>query len=312
MTPLFKKYLKFSLRSWARETSLRSSTLIILIFTYAVTLFLVTSAFNFKRIINRWGDQAKLTVYLTPGQTPETQVQIQNTLEKNSEVRSVQYISQEEAVSEFSKKNSIFAKDFIDDLKEQDVFPESFEVTLKGNINDQSYMKKITETSAQFSEVVGVEEVSYGQGWIEKYSAFIRLSNSVIGIIILLFVAASILIISNLIRVLIYNHNEEIEILELIGETANNIRWPFIIEGTVFSSVALLIGVFINYFLFRWISTQVSGSSILNHLADLVAKPSLLTMSLSFLMSIFVGAVASYLTIRSINTGWSFSSRSNS
>lgn len=306
---LFDKYLKFSLRSWARETSLRASTLVILIFTYAVTLFLVTSAFNFKKIINRWGDTAKLTVYLTPGQTEETKAQIQDFMIKLDEVASLKFISQEAAANEFSKKNSIFAKDFLEDLKSNDVFPESYEVTLKGSINDQKYFKKISATSDLIANQIGVDDVSYGQGWIEKYSAFIRLSNSIIGIIVVLFLAASLLIISNLIRVLIYNHNEEIEILELIGETSKNIRMPFIAEGIVFSSIALVIGMAMNYFLFTWISAQLTGSSILSHLADLVSRPSAPFIILSFFISLVVGGLSSYFTVRGINTGWALSSR---
>lgn len=307
---LFNKYLKFSLRSWSRETSLRASTLVILIFTYAVTLFLVTSAFNFKKIINRWGDSAKLTVYLTAGQTQATKTQIESYISQLAEVKKIEYISQEAAANEFSKKNSIFAKDFLEDLKSQDVFPESYEVLLKGSINDQKYFKKITETTQLISGQIGVDEVSYGQGWIEKYSAFIRLSNSIIGIIVVLFIAASVLIISNLIRVLIYNHNDEIEILELIGETAKNIRLPFIIEGFVFSSTALVVGLAMNYFLFSWISSQLNESSILNHLADLVSKPSLVFMFCSILASAIVGMLSSYFTVKGINTGWALSKRS--
>jgi cell division transport system permease protein len=308
---VFKKYWKFSLRSWARETSLRASTLLILIFTYAVTLFLITSAVNFKKIINRWGDATKLTVYLSEGGNEATRGAITTYINTLPEVKEIRFIPQEEAVAQFSSKNSIFSKDFLNDLKSQEVFPESFEVTLKGSLKDQTYFPKMIETSQLIEKQIGVDEVSYGQGWIERYSAFLKLSNSLIGVIVVLFIFASLLIISNLIRVLVYNQQEEIEILELIGETARNIRLPFVFEGIFFSGVAFVAGITLNVVIFNWISGQLADSTILSHLSEVIARPSLWFIFYGIGSSLIVGAISSYLTVRSINNGWALSSRMN-
>jgi len=311
MLRLLKRYGQFSLRSWSSETSLRASTLVILIFTYAVTLFLIQSAFNFKGVMNRWGDATKLTVYLTDGQTDETRDKIEKYVQSLPEVKSIKFVSQEEAMAQFSSKNSIFGKEFMDDLKHQEVFPESIDVTLKGSLKDQTYFNKLTETSALIEQQIGVDEVSYGKGWIEKYAAFLRLTNSLVGAIVVLFVLASLLIISNLIRVLVYNQHEEIEILELIGETARNIRFPFIIEGMVFSGFAYAVGIILNVIIFNWISGQLAQSSILSHLAEVVGRPALLFIGIGFLTSVVVGLLSSFFTVRSINTGWALSKRTN-
>jgi cell division transport system permease protein len=309
MTPQLHKYLRFSMRSWLSETRLRVSTLVILIFTYSVTLFLIQSAFNFQGIMNRWGDSTKITVYLSDGQTPETREKIEQSIVGLEEVQKIQFVSQDEAVAQFKSKNSIFSKDFLEDLKSQEVFPESFEVTLKGSIRDESYFSKIQETSKIIGGFVGVDEVSYGQGWIERYGAFLRLTNSLVTIIVVLFILASLVIISNLIRVLVYNQREEIEILELIGETARNIRMPFIFEGFMFSLTAYIVGTILNLCLFYWISSEFAGNSMLSHLAEIVAAPSLLFLIVGFLSSCIVGLLSAFITVRSINTGWALSSR---
>jgi cell division transport system permease protein len=311
MKQALKRYIDFTLRSWGSETTLRLSTAVILIFTFSVTIFLAQSALNFKRVMNRWGDDTKITVYLAEGQTDETRKAIESYLGKVSEVQMIKFISQDEAIALFSKKNSLFTNDFIDDLKEQEVFPESFEVTLKGSIQNAAYLKRIKEVSEKINTQLGVEEVSYGQGWIEKYSAFLNLMNSLVAVIVILFIVASLLIISNLIRVVVYNQRDEIEILELIGETKSNIRLPFIMEGIVFSAVSFSIGLLLNMVLFNWISSEFSQSTILSHLAGIVAHPEWGFISMGLTMSISVGVVSSYLTARSINTGWALSSRTN-
>jgi cell division transport system permease protein len=282
---------------------------VILIFTYSVTLFLIQSAFNFQGIMNRWGDSTKVTVYLSDGQTPETREKIEKSIQALNETKSIKYISQEDAVAQFQSKNSLFSKDFLEDLKSQEVFQESFEVTLKGSLKDETYFTKIQDTSQKIGEMVGVEEVSYGQGWIERYGAFLRVTNSLVTMIVILFVLASLIIISNLVRVLVYNQKEEIEILELIGETARNIRMPYIIEGLMFSFSAYVVGMLVNICLFVWISEEFAGNSMLSHLAEIVASPSWKFLLIGLVMSCIVGLISALITVRSINTGWALSNR---
>ena len=309
MTPFLHKYLRFAQRSWQSETRLRMSTLLILVFTYSVTLFLIQSAFNFRSIMNRWGDSTRLTVYLADGQTVETREKIKREIWNHPEVKDVSFVSQDEAISQFQSKNSIFSKDFLEDLKSQEVFPESFDVVLKGSLRDQTYFAKVQSAAKVVGDIVGVEEVSYGQGWMERYGAFLRLTNSLVTVIVLLFLMACLVIISNLIRVLVYNQREEIEILELIGETAQNIRRPYIMEGLVFSFSAYTIGLILNLSLFHWISSEFAGSAMLSHLSEVVAAPSLQIILGGLAVSAFVGLVSAFVTVRSINTGWALSSR---
>lgn len=311
MQQAFKRYIDFTLRSWSSETTLRLSTIVILIFTYSITIFLSQSALNFKKVLNRWGDDTKITVYLAEGQTDDTRKNIEGFLKAISDVEMIRFVSQEEAIAQFSKKNSLFTNEFIDDLKDQEVFPESFEVTLKGSIQNQAYLKKLKTISDTINGQIGVEEVSYGQGWIEKYSAFLNLMNSLVAAIIFLFLCASLMIISNLVRVLVYNQRDEIEILELIGETKANVRLPFILEGIVFSGISFVIGLMLNMVIFTWISTEFSQSTLLNHMASLVAQPQLLFIIVGFILSAGVGFLSSYYTARSINTGWALSNRTN-
>lgn len=311
MKQVFDRYIDFTLRSWGSDAKLRISTLVILVFTFSITIFLSQSAFNFKNILNRWGDATKMTVYLSEGQTPETRTDIEEFLQSLPDVKGVVFISQEQAIKQFSKGNTLFTNDFISDLKDQEVFPESFEVTLSGSIQNQEQIKKLKSVADMIHKKIGVEEVSYGQGWIEKYSAFLNLMNSLVTVVVFLFLVASLLIISNLVRVMVYNQKEEIEILELVGETKANIRMPFVIEGVFFSIISFVVGLMINVVLFSWISFELSRSSLLSHLAALVSEPNPFFVFGGVALSALVGFISAYFTAKSINTGWSLSNRAN-
>ena len=114
-----------------------------------------------------------------------------------------------------------------------------------------------------------------------------------------------------MIRVLVYNQKDEIEILELIGETARNIRMPYVVEGLMFSLTAYVVGMIVNICLFVWISEEFAGNSMLSHLAEIVASPSPKFLVTGFLLSCIVGLISGFITIRSINTGWALSNRTN-
>lgn len=52
-----------------------------------------------------------------------------------------------------------------------------------------------------------------------------------VGILALLLIAASVLLISNTIRLSLFARRREVEVMKLVGATDSFIRWPFLIEG---------------------------------------------------------------------------------
>jgi cell division transport system permease protein len=54
-----------------------------------------------------------------------------------------------------------------------------------------------------------------------------------VGVLALLLIAASVLLISNTIRLSLFARRREVEVMKLVGATDGFIRWPFLIEGLV-------------------------------------------------------------------------------
>lgn len=306
---LFKRFLKFSTRSWTREATLRSSTLVILVFTYAITIFLVTSAINFKSIVGRWGESAKISVYVENGQSTEQIEGIHRSIAEMDHVADVKFLSSDVAMREFAQDNKIFPETFIKDLKENSVFTDSFEITLRESLHDEKALSYLGSVSEKIEKIIGIDEVSYGQGWVERYAEFLKFSNFIIIMIVLLFSCATLIMISNMIRVLIYNYREEIEILELVGETQLNIRLPFVLEGIIFSLVSFVVGLILNTMIFHWIDSELSQSILLSQLREVMVSPSFVVIITGIFMSSVFGALSAFYTTRSINTGWAFSRR---
>lgn len=85
--------------------------------------------------------------------------------------------------------------------------------------------------------------------------------------LIVIFAAISIMVMANILRITIYSHRDEIEIMRLVGATNNYIRLPFILEGVYYNLIAATIVTIFFIPLFNsvlpqiteWIGSGISG-----------------------------------------------------
>jgi len=91
----------------------------------------------------------------------------------------------------------------------------------------------LRQLAAFLSRLEGVEEVQYGQEWIDRMAAVLNVMR-LIGLSVgLALGVASLLIVSNTVRLAIYARAEEIEIMRLVGATKTTVRLPFLLEGLI-------------------------------------------------------------------------------
>jgi cell division transport system permease protein len=63
------------------------------------------------------------------------------------------------------------------------------------------------------------------------------------GLLAVLLVVASILLVSNTIRLSLFSRRREVEVMKLVGATDWFIRWPFVIEGIVLGALGGLLAI---------------------------------------------------------------------
>jgi cell division transport system permease protein len=112
----------------------------------------------------------------------------------------------------------------------------------------------------------------------------------------LVLVIASVLLISNTIRLSIFSRRREIEVMKLVGATNWFVRGPFMLEGLICGLAGALLAVF-----FLVIGKAVALPAILPHLhgdADVHAMAFPLVALILLAAGLGLGAVGSGLTIR--------------
>ncbi|MFZ4405194.1 MAG: cell division protein FtsX, partial [Pseudobdellovibrionaceae bacterium] len=256
---------------------------------------------NLKKILSYWGDQFQMTVYLSDDLNNKKVKSIAEQIKENNLVKSVQIISNEQALFSFQKQMASYAPDLLKDPEILDFIPNSLVVSLK-EASDKN--KNFVELKRQIQNISGVSEVSYGEEWLEKYAHFVQVVQNLLLIVCIIFSVASFFIISNAIRALVEEKREEIEILELIGATYWSIRKEFIIQGASMGLGTAALGLSSSYILLSSLK-----SFLIDHFDFFILAEKLNFHSFMFVMAFAVlgtaiGAAGCFLAARSINTGW--------
>ncbi len=167
-------------------------------------------------------------------------------LEKLDNVLSVEYISSEKGL-ESIKEGLLDGKDqyftFLDG-EYGNPLSGAAKITLKD-------MGKFKETLKAIQNVKGVDSVQSQSDLADTINA-IKNGIGIAGVwIIAILLIISLVIVSNTIRVTMYNRKLEISIMKAVGATNSFIRLPFVIEGIAIGVISAVVSMGILYFCYR-------------------------------------------------------------
>lgn len=259
---------------------------------------------NFRNILTLWGEDVQMTVYLAQDLSDSGRENIQARLKENDEVGAVKFISQEKALGDFRLQMASYAPDISQDEELLRLIPASFQVQLSSSVATADQMPVLQKLAEQVKGLQGVEEVSYGQDWVEKYAALVSAIEITLRALCLVILLASLFVMSNAIRASIQSRKDEIVVLEMIGATPSMIRKPFLIEGAflgVLSSLMAMVLCFVVYVgIKNLLTTKLSFLQLGQHIEFL--GPIVLVAFVC--VGTALGAFGSYLCVRSINDGF--------
>ncbi|MGA7145008.1 MAG: permease-like cell division protein FtsX [Desulfobacterales bacterium] len=214
----------------------------------AFTLFFI----NANAIVNSWKKGIRIMVYLKPD-IPDIKVTaVQRAIQEMKGVKDVQFISKKEALKRL-KDQLKRQSSLLDNLKENPL-PDAFEIRLKASFQNQDKIRKL---AARLESLQPVDEVEYGQVWLGRFTNILnlfRLTGFAMGS---LFLVATVLIVANTIRLVLYSRQKEVEIMRLVGATDGFIKAPFYIEGLMQGALGGIIGLGVLFVLFMFISSNM-------------------------------------------------------
>jgi len=221
-----------------------------------VGIFLIITR-NLGALLSEWKEQFQITVFLEDGIPTEQLALLKKRIQSESAVKAMTYTSKEEALQNFRRE--LKGKESLLEGLGENPLPASFQIRVHESSQTPEDLGKL---SAFLSRLEGVEDVMYGQEWVDRLAAAVRILR-LLGLSVGLALSlASVLIVSNTIRLAVYARADEIEIMRLVGATKMHIRAPFLLEGMIQGGLGAGLALLLLYGAYRatmWQLQQAPG-----------------------------------------------------
>ena len=181
---------------------------------------------NMERVLSHFGEEVRISAYLSDALSSDEQAALAGRVQQLPGVESVASVSKQAALERF--RASPFGRASLLDGLDENPLPASIEIVL---VPEQRSGAGVDALVARLADLPGIEELGYGHEWVEGYARAVRLVRGIalsLGVVLAL---ATLLIVSNTIRLAVYSRRDEIEILALVGGGRVFVATPFLLEG---------------------------------------------------------------------------------
>lgn len=237
---IFLRTIRFAFQSFWRNLWLSLVTIFILTLTMLSLSLVAGVNMLTNQALSILQDKVNVDLFFTPGLEEQTILGFQAELEAYSETEEVVYVSQEEALNSFLVEHSAdpTIKSSIESLN-SNPFPAS--LIVKAHELDQ-YDPLITKIEqSEMNQHIQSKDFADNRVIINSINSLIK-KVSQIGIVIsVIFILISVIMIFNTIRIAIYAHRDELNIMKLVGATNWFIRGPFLMESVIYGLISALI-----------------------------------------------------------------------
>ncbi len=266
-----------------------------------VTVLIVTVLLGFCVAIGKWaydytnGVRSEITVkayvpqsYAGNGQAAtEKRGEMMNTLQALPNVKSIEYVSPEDALNSVSQEQRNEVKQI-----GYNPLPPGFFVRPQDPSKVQQLYNQIRVIPAV--KHCGSEPCAgYSQQITKRVLRTTKYVLVFLGVTTLLLVIAAVVLIQNTIRLSIFSRRREIEVMKLVGATNSFVRLPFMLEGMITGVSGSVFALVLLSFVYVLLNNIESG------LTDPVRSVGVFTLSFGLVaFGLILGAFSSAITLR--------------
>ena len=245
--------------------------------------------YNLNEMIVELEQENEMLVYIDETYSEAEAKSVSSQINQIANVHNAQFVSREQAV-----------ENFVDEMQDEDLFdgldPSTFRDRFVITLEDNSKMR---ETEAAIRSIEGVADVSVHYEIQEGFQTVQRILNIASVIIIAVLLVVSMLIISNTVKLAMYDRKEEIAIMKMVGATNGFIRWPFVVEGFILGILASAIAFFLEWGLYNLLQTQISMVDSLDLITVVPFVEVIEIVAIGYaVVGFLVGVLGSLLSIR--------------
>lgn len=294
----FLRVLKFSLQDISRNIWLSVITITILILAmFSINTLILTKTIS-ANAIDAIKNKINISLYLTSDASEAEIFYLKDKVMAMDRVKDVKYISKQEALDSF-RANNENNEEILQALTELGQNPLSPSLIISPK-NADEVADLIEELKVLDSEIIESRDFADNSLILERINNITNRINDIAIIIIAVFIITSLLVIYNSIKVAIYTHKKEIEIMRLVGASNIFIHAPYLISSLIYTLVASLIIIGITFPLLSiaqpYLEVFFVGYNI--NVVKYFYSHFLSIFGIQFLGIAIINIIASYLAVR--------------
>lgn len=291
------RILKSGWQSFIRNYWLSTATVAVMILALFVIGGLALFNVMTQAIVENLEGRVDVSVYFNKDTEEAKVLSVRQELVELPEVKSVDYISQEEALKNFQERH----KDnevLLQSLQELDQNP--LEPSLNIKANEASQYESISNYLAQDRFQGIIDKINYKQNQ-DIINRLTRLTGNIQmgGLLISLFLGLLAILVSfNTVRLTMYTWRDEISVMRFVGASNWFIRGPFMVEGALYGIISAVTTIILIFPILYLVSPKITNFLPEVDLLYFYQVNFWQFLILMFGVGILIGGVSSLIAIR--------------
>lgn len=270
------------------------SCVIVVSASLLILTFILIFDLNIKRLLVEMGGSEDILLYFNTEAQKSGYQELESFLIENLNAKNIKIITKDDALKTFSE--NLGQHSGILSGLDGNPLPDSMEFKVE-NLNNKrvDIKEKLEQARAKFSFL---EEYVLGAPWADTAEA-IRLGVQKLSFIVLALVFGVVaFIVSNVVKLMLYAHREEIEIMQLVGAPRHKVVSPYLISGMILGLVGSALAIGISYLIFVGFIVPLNSVLVFGLSYEMFTYVGLKEICMVFFLGIALGIGGAWFALR--------------
>lgn len=278
---------------WFRDKPLANfMTVVVIAITLSLPALFYVFTDNINQLTKPWQQDRRITIYLQSPLTAQEQNDVLAGISKVEGVAEATLKTPAQGLEELQAQEGM--QDMMRYLPENPL-PAVIDVYPAISVNTP---EKLNALFKRLQKHPKVDQAKLDMQWIHRLHTLLALVSTIAHGVMLLLGSAVVLIIGNTLRLAIYNRQEEIRVLKLIGATDQFIIRPFLYSGILYGFLGAIIAIALTAMFMAFLATQVSQLAAAYQMDYPLSMLSLKQVLILIASAVFLGWLGAFLSVK--------------
>ncbi len=246
-------------------------------------------AYNLDVMVEDLNQTSEILVYIDSSLSDAEARSVGTKINALDNILQSTFVSREEALEDFIEDHDYDAA--FSGVQPQDL-RHRYVVTLEDNT-------KMEQTDGQLQDIPGVAKTKAAYEMAEGFTTIQSVLHIASVALIAVLLVISLLIISNTVKLAMYDRRNEIAIMKMVGATNGFIRLPFVVEGFSLGMMGAILAFGLEWVMYDALVSRIAEVDALQLFKFVSFQELLIPMVITFAAAgLFVGIVGSWTSIR--------------